>query len=108
VHAVRASQLGAKVAIIEVKKSFGGPTGLTSKAVREAAKRIIKTVDQVCVPFTGLQSQSSISMAFSCTGRGRPTKADPKAVAAAVPGVEDAGRSVSGGRDTRAAEQERL
>lgn len=45
--AVRASQLGAKVAVIEVKKSFGGPTGLTSKAVREAAKRIVKTVDQV-------------------------------------------------------------
>lgn len=36
-----------QVAIIEVKKAFGGPTGLTSKAVREAAKRIIKTVDQV-------------------------------------------------------------
>jgi hypothetical protein len=36
------------VAVVEVKKSFGGPTGLTSKAVREAAKRIIKTVEQVC------------------------------------------------------------
>ncbi len=36
-----------QVAIIEVKKAFGGPTGLTSKAVREAAKRITKTVDQV-------------------------------------------------------------
>jgi len=43
----KAAQLGQKVAIIEIKKAFGGPTGLTSKAVREAAKRILKTVDQV-------------------------------------------------------------
>ena len=45
--AVRAAQLGQRVAIIEVKKAFGGPTGLTSKAVREATKRIIKTVEQI-------------------------------------------------------------
>ena len=44
---VKAAQLGARVAVVEVKKSFGGPTGLTSKAVREAAKRIVKTVEQV-------------------------------------------------------------
>lgn len=43
----KAAQLGQKVAIVEIKKAFGGPTGLTSKAVREAAKRILKTVDQV-------------------------------------------------------------
>ena len=46
--AVHASQLGAKkVAVIERKSAFGGPTGLTSKAVREAAKRIIKAVEQI-------------------------------------------------------------
>ena len=45
--AVTASQLGASVAIVEVKKSFGGPTGLSSKAVREAAIRIMRTVDQI-------------------------------------------------------------
>lgn len=45
--AVKAAQKGQSVAVVEVKKSFGGPTGLTSKAVREAAKRIIKTVEQV-------------------------------------------------------------
>ncbi|CAM9702592.1 unnamed protein product, partial [Chrysoparadoxa australica] len=45
--AAHASQLGANVAVVEVKKSFGGPTGLTSKAVREATKQIVKAVDQV-------------------------------------------------------------
>lgn len=45
--AVYAAKLGKKVAIIEKKAAFGGPTGLTSKAVREAAKRICKAVDQV-------------------------------------------------------------
>jgi pyruvate/2-oxoglutarate dehydrogenase complex dihydrolipoamide dehydrogenase (E3) component len=45
--AVRAAQLGASVAVIEAKRSFGGPTGLTSKAVREAAMQIAKAVDQV-------------------------------------------------------------
>lgn len=45
--AVHAAQLGAKVAVVEVKKSFGGPTGLTSKAVREATKQIVQTVNQV-------------------------------------------------------------
>ena len=45
--AVRAAQLGARVAIIERKSAFGGPSGLTSKAVREATKRIVKAVDQI-------------------------------------------------------------
>lgn len=45
--AVRSAQLGARVAVIEKRSAFGGPTGLTSKAVREAAKRICKAVDQV-------------------------------------------------------------
>lgn len=45
--AVRAAQLGMRVAIIEQKAMFGGPTGLTSKAVREATKRICKAVDQI-------------------------------------------------------------
>lgn len=45
--AVRAAQLGAKVAIIEKKSNFGGPTGLTSKAVREACKRICLAVDAI-------------------------------------------------------------
>jgi NAD(P) transhydrogenase len=45
--AVRAAQLGAKVAIVEKKSAFGGPTGLSSKAVREAASRICKAVDQL-------------------------------------------------------------
>ena len=44
--AVRAAQLGARVALVERKASFGGPSGLTSKAVRESAKRIVKAVDQ--------------------------------------------------------------
>lgn len=34
-------------AIIEKKSSFGGPTGLTSKAIREACKRITKSIDQI-------------------------------------------------------------
>lgn len=45
--AIHAAQLGARVAIIERKAAFGGPSGLTSKAVREAAKRIVKAVDQI-------------------------------------------------------------
>ncbi|CAM9303321.1 unnamed protein product [Discosporangium mesarthrocarpum] len=45
--AVQASRLGATVAVVEIKSSFGGPTGLTSKAVREAAKQIVKAVDQI-------------------------------------------------------------
>ena len=40
--AVRSSQLNKRVAIIERKALFGGPTGLTSKAVREACKRVGK------------------------------------------------------------------
>ena len=45
--AVRAAQLGKRVAIVEKKAAFGGPTGLTSKAVREATKRIVRAVDQI-------------------------------------------------------------
>lgn len=45
--AAYAAKLGKKVAVIEKKAAFGGPTGLTSKAIREAAKRITKAVDQV-------------------------------------------------------------
>ena len=45
--AVRAAQLGKRVAIVEKKQAFGGPTGLTSKAVREATKRICRAVDQI-------------------------------------------------------------
>lgn len=35
------------MAIIEKKSAFGGPTGLTSKAVREATKRICSAIDQI-------------------------------------------------------------
>ena len=45
--AVQAARLGASVAVIETKKTFGGPTGLTSKAVREAAKQINQAVTNV-------------------------------------------------------------
>lgn len=45
--AVQAARLGATVAVVEIKKSFGGPTGLTSKAVREAAKQINQAVNNV-------------------------------------------------------------
>lgn len=44
---IRAAQLGAKCAIIERKNAFGGPTGLTSKATRYAAKRIIESIDSI-------------------------------------------------------------
>ena len=44
--AVRASQLGARVALVEIKLQAGGPTGLTSKAVREAAKQISRAVSE--------------------------------------------------------------
>jgi pyruvate/2-oxoglutarate dehydrogenase complex dihydrolipoamide dehydrogenase (E3) component len=47
IAAVHASKLGAKVAIIEKKASFGGPTGLTSKAVREATKRFCGAIEQI-------------------------------------------------------------
>eukprot|EP00611_Tribonema_gayanum_P015792 TRINITY_DN276_c2_g1_i2.p1 TRINITY_DN276_c2_g1~~TRINITY_DN276_c2_g1_i2.p1 ORF type:complete len:661 (-),score=253.92 TRINITY_DN276_c2_g1_i2:740-2524(-) len=43
----RAAQLSARVAVVEIKRAFGGPTGLTSKAVREATKQIVQAVDQV-------------------------------------------------------------
>ena len=45
--AVQAARLGATVAVVETKRSFGGPTGLTSKAVREAAKEISQAVKSV-------------------------------------------------------------
>ena len=45
--AVQAARLGASVAVVEIKKTFGGPTGLTSKAVREAAKQINQAVKNV-------------------------------------------------------------
>ncbi|KAG5178163.1 hypothetical protein JKP88DRAFT_142965, partial [Tribonema minus] len=45
--ATRAAQLSARVAVVEIKRAFGGPTGLTSKAVREATKQIVQAVDQV-------------------------------------------------------------
>ena len=45
--ATQASKLGARVAIIEKKQMFGGPTGLSSKAVREATKRITSAIDQI-------------------------------------------------------------
>ena len=37
--ATEAAKLGARVAVVEKKTAFGGPTGLSSKAVREATKR---------------------------------------------------------------------
>ena len=45
--AVQAAKYGARVAIIEKKAAFGGPTGLTSKAVREATKRICAAIEQI-------------------------------------------------------------
>ena len=45
--AVHASKLGVRVAVIEKKKTFGGPTGLTSKAIREAAKRLCNAIDPI-------------------------------------------------------------
>ena len=45
--ATQAAKLGAKVAVIEKKMVFGGPTGLSSKAVREATKRITAAIDQI-------------------------------------------------------------
>lgn len=45
VHAMQ--NCATHVAVIEQRSAFGGPTGLTSKAVREAAKRICKAVDQI-------------------------------------------------------------
>lgn len=45
--AVHAARLGASVAMVEVKKAFGGPTGLTSKAVREASIQINQAVKNV-------------------------------------------------------------
>lgn len=44
---MQAARLGASVAVVETKKTFGGPTGLTSKAVREAAKQINQAVTNV-------------------------------------------------------------
>lgn len=47
--AVQAARLGASVAVVEVKEAFGGPTGLTSKAVREAANQINQASKQINV-----------------------------------------------------------
>lgn len=44
---MQAARLGASVAVVEIKAAFGGPTGLTSKAVREAAKQINQAVKNV-------------------------------------------------------------
>jgi NAD(P) transhydrogenase len=40
--AIRAVALGAKVALIEARDLFGGPTGLTSKAFRESAVKVLE------------------------------------------------------------------
>ncbi|HHP7245873.1 MAG TPA: FAD-dependent oxidoreductase [Elainellaceae cyanobacterium] len=40
--AIRAAGLGAKVALVEVRDLFGGPTGLTSKAFRESALKVLE------------------------------------------------------------------
>src|SRR5262245_59825265 len=40
--AIRAVALGAKVALIEARELFGGPTGLTSKAFRESAVKVLE------------------------------------------------------------------
>ena len=45
--ALAAARAGKIVALLDVKKAFGGPSGLTSKAVREAATRIIAAVGQI-------------------------------------------------------------
>ena len=45
--AIHAAKQGARVAVIEKKAAFGGPTGLSSKAVREATKRICSAIDQI-------------------------------------------------------------
>ncbi|MDD9942939.1 MAG: FAD-dependent oxidoreductase [Myxococcales bacterium] len=39
--AITSSQLGAKVALVERRELFGGPTGLGSKAFREAALKVL-------------------------------------------------------------------
>lgn len=43
--AVRAAQLGARVAIVEKKSTFGGPTGLTSKVRRGEGRERGKDVE---------------------------------------------------------------
>ena len=45
--AVSAAQLGARVAVIERRAKFGGASGLSSKAIREATKRIVKAIDAI-------------------------------------------------------------
>src|SRR5262249_3606139 len=40
--AIRAVALGAKVALIEARELFGGPSGLTSKAFRESALKVLE------------------------------------------------------------------
>jgi NADPH-dependent 2,4-dienoyl-CoA reductase/sulfur reductase-like enzyme len=45
--AVQAAKLGARVAVIEQKAQFGGPTGLSSKAFREATKVLVRAIDTI-------------------------------------------------------------
>ena len=40
--AIRAAGLGANVALVEARELFGGPTGLTSKAFRESALKVLE------------------------------------------------------------------
>ncbi len=47
---MQAARLGASVAVVEIRAAFGGPTGLTSKAVREAAKQINQAIANVRDP----------------------------------------------------------
>jgi len=44
--AIRAAKLGARVAMIESREVFGGPTGLTSKAFRESAAKVVEWTSQ--------------------------------------------------------------
>jgi NAD(P) transhydrogenase len=45
--AVRAAQLGARVALVEASATFGGPSGLPSKAMRESVRKIMGWADSV-------------------------------------------------------------
>uniref|UniRef100_A0A6U8N6N8 NAD(P)(+) transhydrogenase (Si-specific) n=1 Tax=Eutreptiella gymnastica TaxID=73025 RepID=A0A6U8N6N8_9EUGL len=79
--AVAASRFGARVAIIESRRAFGGPTGLTSKAVREAAKQISATCDALGGNrrlqmkmfwqrnFAALRSEAEVAQAAESRGR---------------------------------------
>jgi len=43
--AVRAAQLGRRVALVEASTTFGGPSGLPSKAMRESVRKILGWAD---------------------------------------------------------------